>query len=66
MKTEEWLLDTDLDNDFVPKAQATKENSKWDSIQPKSFGTATEVINTTKRQPMEWEKHWHTTYLIRG
>ena len=39
-----------------PQVKETKVN-KWDLIKLKSFGTARETTNKTKRQPTEWEKY---------
>ena len=44
-------------HDTSPKARKTKVNMNfWDFIKIKSFCTAKEIVNETKRQPMEWHK----------
>ena len=54
------LFDINRSNIFLdlsPRVMEIKTNiNKWDLIKLKSFCTAKETTNKTKRQPSEWEK----------
>ena len=68
--TDSNLFDISCSNfllDMSPEARVTKAKiNYWDFIKIKSFCAMKEIINKTNRRPMEWEKIFAMTYLIKG
>ena len=51
------MNDSNIFSDPPPRVMTVKAKmNKWDLIDLKSFCTAKETLNKTKRQPTEWEK----------
>uniref|UniRef100_A0A4X1SUL9 Uncharacterized protein n=1 Tax=Sus scrofa TaxID=9823 RepID=A0A4X1SUL9_PIG len=51
------INESNIFSDPPPRVMTIKTNiNKWDLIKRKSFCTAKETLNKTKRKPTEWEK----------
>ena len=66
----EVLLDLSHSNfllEMSPKARETKAKMNyWDFIKMKSFCSAKETVDKTKRQPKEWEKRFANVLSDKG
>ena len=53
--------------DKSTKAKETKAKMNyWDFIKIRSFCTAKDTVNRTKRQPKEWRRYMQKRYQIKG
>ena len=53
--------------DISMKAKETKvKMNYWDFIKIRSFCTAKDTVNRSKRQPKEWRRYMQKSYQIKG